>query len=199
WTGRIRGGPDQEWMEFVAEQHNGLDAPARFFYMDARRGGLPVAIYHDMRGGRARMRVRLLSMIPLVHETGPEMDRAETVTLFNDIALLAPGGLVDADTEWEVVDGERVLGRFTQGSNIVEAVLHFGEGGMLTDFVSDDRYAADPGADGGFVRMRWSTPVTEWRTFDGLRVMSRGQGVWHPEGAPSWTYVEMTLTDLVWR
>lgn len=198
WRGRIRGGPDEAWMEFEAEQHNVLDDPARFFYMDARRGGLPVAVYHDLRDGRARMRVRLLSMIPMVHQTGPEMDRAEAVTFFNDLALLAPGALADSRIEWEAVDRSSARARFTLGAHTVEAVLHFGQGGELLDFVSDDRFAADPD-DGGFVPMRWSTPVEGLQTLGGLRVLTRGEGLWHPQGRPAWSYIELTLTHLSWE
>ena len=37
------------------------------------------------------MRVRLLSLIPMVDASGPDLRRKETVTVFNDLCLLAPG------------------------------------------------------------------------------------------------------------
>jgi hypothetical protein len=62
------------------------------------------------------------------------------------------------------------------------------------DFVSDDRLAAS--ADGSeFTRQRWSTPVGEYRRIGALRVMSRGEGRWHPpEG--EFAYIELELVDL---
>ena len=39
--------------------------------------------------------------------TGPEMDRAETETLFNDLCLLAPAALVEVCVRWETVDEHR--------------------------------------------------------------------------------------------
>jgi hypothetical protein len=90
WEGRIRSGPDDPWMSFTAEQHNFLDEPSRFFLMHARRSGLPVDVYHAFQAGSASMRVRLLSMLPVARASGPEFTRAETVTLFNDLVLLAP-------------------------------------------------------------------------------------------------------------
>lgn len=194
WRGRIRGGPDEPWMTFTAAQHNFVREPSRFFLMHARRSGLPVDVYHAFQNGAATMRVRLLSMIPLVNASGPELTRAESVTLFNDLSLLAPGGLVDAPIRWETIDSSSVLGHYTAGPNTVSAVLHFNEAGELVDFVSDDRLAASP--DGTeFVRQRWSTPVEAYRDFGGWRVMSRGEGRWHPpEG--EFVYFEAELLEL---
>lgn len=194
WRGRIRSGPEDPWMEFAAEQYNFVDPPARFFLMDARKGGLPVDVLHAFEDGHATMRVLLASLLPLVDARGPEMDRAETVTVFNDLCLFAPWALLDADVRWEAVDERSVRGRFTLGENTVSALLTFNEAGELVDFVSDDRMAASP--DGkSFEPLRWSTPVAEYRSFGALRVMSRGQGLWHPtEGA--FAYFEGELLEV---
>jgi hypothetical protein len=200
WRGRIRSSPGDPWMEFSAEQYNEVDPPARFFLMDARRGGLPVDVFHAFEDEHATMRVRLLSVFPLVDARGVDMDRAETVTFFNDMCLLAPWVLVDVDVRWEAIDARSVRGRFTLGPNTVSAVLYFNDAGELVDFVSDDRLAAAP--DGkSFERLRWSTPLAGYRWFGPLRVMSRGQGLWHPpEGAFAYfegelVEVEMNPTD----
>ena len=197
WEGRIRGGPDEAWMTFTAEQHNFLDRPSRYFFMDARRAGVPVDVYHRYVDGAATMRVRLLSLLPLVDARGPEMDRAETVTLFNDLVLFAPAALVNAPVRWDEVDARTVRGHYTLGDQSVSATLTFGADGLLTDFVSDDRAAAS--ADGStFTSMRWSTPVSRWGTVDGLPVPADGRGLWHaPTGA--WAYFEGTVTGIEHR
>lgn len=195
WRGRIRGGPDEPWMTFTAEQHNFPSVPARFFLMDARRSGLPVDVLHVYRRGHATMRVRLLSLFPLVNARGPAMDRAETVTVLNDMALLAPGALTDPAIRWEPVDDHTARARYTVGEQSVEAVLHFGETGELVDFVSDDRMAAS--ADGrSFEPMRWSTPVEAYRAFDGRRAPSRGVGLWHPDEGEAYAYFEGEIIEL---
>lgn len=194
WTGRIRAGPDDTWMEFTAEQRNFVEDPARFFLMDARRGGLPVDVFHAFREGRATMRVRLLSLLSLVDAWGPDLDRAETVTLFNDLCLLAPGALVDKNIRWEPIDERSARGFYSVGANTVSAVLHFNAADELVDFVSDDRLAASP--DGKeFVRERWSTPVSEYRSFGPLRLMSRGEGRWHPPSG-DFAYFQAELLDV---
>ena len=42
-TGRIRGSATAPWMPFVAEQHSFFDPPRRYFWMEATRGGVPLA------------------------------------------------------------------------------------------------------------------------------------------------------------
>lgn len=181
-------------MEFTAEQHNFLDEPSRFFLMDARRAGLPVDVLHVFQGDSATMRVRLLSVFQIVENAGPEMDQAETVTLFNDLCLFAPSALVDPSIRWEELDESSARAWYTVGDRTISAVLHFNEVGELVDFVSDDRLAASP--DGKtFTPLRWSTPVSGYRDFGGRRVFSRGEGWWHPpEGA--YAYIELELVEL---
>jgi hypothetical protein len=194
WVGRIRATADDPWMEFTAEQANFVDEQSRFFRMDARRGVFPVDVLHVFRGGHATMRARLLSVVPVMEAQGPEMDRAEMVTLLNDLALLAPGALIDPRIQWESIDARSIRARYTLGSTTVTAVLEFDDAGDLVDFVSDDRMAASP--DGSqFVPRRWSTPVGGYRRFGDVRVMSHGKGRWHgPEG--EFTYIELELVEL---
>jgi len=181
-------------MEFTAEQYNVVDEPARFFILTATRRGLPVHVFHAFRDQVATMKVRLLGLVPLVDARGVELDRAETVTLFNDLCLLAPGALVHSAIRWEPIDRRSARGHYPLGSNTVSAVLTFNEVGELIDFVSDDRLAVSP--DGTrFTRQRWSTPVRDYRQFGPWRVGSRGEGRWHPpEG--EFAYVELELLDL---
>jgi len=194
FSGRIRGGPEAPWMSFVGEQYNFFDPPARLFAMDARMSGLPVDVFHRFVGSEATMRVRVASIYPMVDASGPGLTRAETVTLFNDMCVFAPGALVDADVVWRELDAAQVEGTFTHAATSVRAVLIFGPSGELIDFVSDDRGAVS--SDGtSITTMRWSTPLGEYRTFDSHKISARGTGRWHPAGAEAYDYIELELRD----
>ena len=195
WRGRIRGTPDGPWMSFTAEQHNFPAEPARFFHMRAVRGGLPVDVYHSFATGEASMRVKLLSLVPLVDARGAEVTRAETVTLLNDIALLAPSELLSPAIRWEPIDERSARASYTVGANTIAAVLHFDEAGDLVDFVSDDRLAASPDGE-TFVGKRWSTPVRGHRAFGPLRTFTHGEGRWTSDEEGEWTYLEIELLSL---
>ncbi len=120
-------------------------------------------------GPHATMQVKLCSLLQMVDASGPDMDRAETVTMFNDLCVLAPAALIDAPVHWTAVDTHRVRGEFTSGAHTVAAELIFATDGSLVDFVSDDRLRA--ASDGRrFVRQRWSTLVDAHRGLpDGRR------------------------------
>ena len=104
-TGRIRRSATAPWMPFRAEQHNFYDPPRRYFWMEATRGGLPVVGLHAYDETDASMRIRLLSLVPVVDLGGTDMMRTETVTIFNDLCLLAPGSLLDPAIRWREIDG----------------------------------------------------------------------------------------------
>lgn len=195
WTGRIRGSPDEAWMGFSAEQHNHIDPPARMFFMDARRSGLPVDVFHLFEAGGASMQVRLLSVVPMVRADGPDLTLAETVTLLNDLAILAPAALVHSRIRWEAVDDRSARASYAIGANTIRAVLSFNGEDELVDFVSEDRLRASP--DGReFTPVRWSTPLSLYRQFGPLHVASRGEAWWHPRGADPFSYLEMELLGL---
>lgn len=176
--GRIRSGPDARWMSFTGEQYNFYDQPSRLFLMSASIFGLPFQAFHRFIGASATMQVKVASAVRMVDAKGPEMDEAETVTLFNDLCVFAPGALIDPRIQWQALGPQSVAASFTNLSHTIHAVLSFNGLGELVDFVADGRAAAS--ADGkSFTKMRWSTPLAEYRGFGAHRVMTEGEGIWH--------------------
>ena len=196
--GRIRGGADQPWMSFTGEQVDTFGAvPQRVFHLDATMRGLPVSVLHvyDERG--ATMRAELLDVVPVVDADGPEMDRSETVTLFNDLVVWAPAALVDAPVDWTVLDEHTVRGTYAVHGQRVTADLVLDDHGDLVDFVSHDRSRAS--ADGSsFTAQTWTTPVSGYAEVHGRRIATHGTARWDaPEPEGLFTYVELDVDDLV--
>jgi hypothetical protein len=169
--------------------------PSRVFFMDATMKGIPTDVLHVYVGSTATMQVRIASLVPLVDAHGPEMDRAETVTLLNDLCVLAPAALVDALIDWTPIDDHHVRATFTNAGHTISAVLTFDDDHELVDFVSDDRFMSS--RDGRtFTPQRWSTPITDYRSIDSRRVAVVGGGRWHPDDAPSFDYLEFHTDDI---
>jgi hypothetical protein len=181
FTGQMRSKPEAPWMNIRAEQHEFFDAPGRLFLMQASLYGIPFEALHMYVGASATMQVKVASLVEVVDARGPKMDRSETVTLFNDMCLLAPGSLVDAKATWQERDERTVGATFTNAGNTIRAELSFDEEGDLVGFVSNDRYQS---ADGVTYRsFPWSTPVHEYRDFGGVRLAARGEAIWkQPDG-----------------
>lgn len=195
FSGRIRGGPAEPWMPFRAMQYSRLDGPARLFYMEATRGGVPITGYHRFADGAATMRVKVLGAFPVVDARGATFTATEAVTVLNDLCLMAPGALLDAPIRWQPIDDRTTGVEFTAAGHTVHATLLFDDAGHLRDFVSDDRGALS--ADGKrFERLRWSTPVIERRRFGALEVASFGEARY---AAPTgdYAYGEFRIEELV--
>jgi hypothetical protein len=198
--GRIRSGPGQAWMPFAGRQVNSFGLrPQRLFIMDAKRSGVPVTVLHQYTDATATMRAKVLSLVPVVDAAGPEMNRGETVTVFNDLVAFAPGAIVDAPIQWTAVDSSHVRGVLTVGDESVSAVLTFDTDHRLVDFVSQDRSRAS--SDGrSFTPLPWSTPLSDHREIRGHLVPMAGEARWEapaPEG--SFTYVDLDLDDIVYN
>ncbi|MBL8610481.1 MAG: hypothetical protein JNL38_24300 [Myxococcales bacterium] len=198
FRGRIRGGPAEPWMEFTADQASSYGPlPERYFLMDATMKGLPVDVFHRFACDGATFSVRVLSLVTAVEAKGPEMNRSETVTLFNDLAVFAPARLADPAIRWEAIDDRSARAHYTRGAETIAATLFFDERGELVDFASDDRSQASP--DGkSFARLRWTTPVRDYRERGGRRVSTHGEARWDAPGG-SYAYVEMDLVSLEYR
>jgi hypothetical protein len=196
FRGRIRGGPSDAWMSFEADQQSFTDRPTRLFLMGASMWGLPVQAFHRFAGASAAMQVKIAGVVEIVDAHGPVMDRSETVTLFNDMCILAPGSLLSPSITWERLDDRTARAHFANGAQTISAVLHFDEEGLLTDFVSDDRSRAS--RDGRtFTPLRFSTPVRDYRPYGPVRLASHGEARWHapvPEG--EFTYGEFELLEI---
>ncbi|HSO31930.1 MAG TPA: DUF6544 family protein, partial [Labilithrix sp.] len=176
WRAQMRSKPDAAWMDARADQHDFFDEPARVFLMDASLYGIPFVALHRYVGPAATMQVRVASFVDIVDARGPEMNQSETVTLFNDLCLLAPAALVEARVTWEPIDARSVRGTFTNAGQTIHAVLAFDAQGDLADFVSNDRFLSGDGKK--YESFPWSTPIRDYRDFGGRRVASRGETVW---------------------
>jgi hypothetical protein len=140
------------------------------------------------------MRVKAAALVPVVDVSGAEMNQGETVTMFNDMCVMAPATLIDPAIAWESVDARTARARFTNAGQTIRAELSFNEAGELTHFWSDDRYQASP--DGRTVKkVRWSTPLASYRSFGPVRLASGGGGRWHEPGR-DYAYIELTLDDV---
>ncbi|MDX5318106.1 MAG: hypothetical protein LPK38_01905, partial [Actinomycetes bacterium] len=178
--------PGQAPMRARSVQYSFFGRPARLFLMDARMFGLPVRALHVYREERATFTVRIASTVNMVDQKGPEISAAETVTVLNDMCLMAPGALLDPRLAWSPVDDRSAEVTFTNGPHVVSATLVFNDRDELVDFWSDDRPDSSSGT---FIPMRWSTPIAEYRDLDGRHLLHRGGAVYHRPNGP-FTYGE---------
>ncbi len=189
FTGEMRG-RNQNWFKFTTLQYNFFDEPARLFFMKAQMFGITVPGYHKYQNETASMDIRLFGLFTVAQAKGQEMNLAETVTVFNEMCIMAPASLIDKRIEWETIDAHSARAFFTNGANKISAALYFNEMGQLINFVSDDRYDVND-----IKQYRFSTPMKDYKEIDGVNVPGYGEGVWHyPEG--EFVYGKFTLNHI---
>lgn len=187
---RAKGKP---YFPFVGEQYNFFKEPTRLFFMSAKIKGLVVPGYHKYSNKKANMDIRLFGLIKIVNPKPGVLDKAETVTFFNDMCLLAPGALIDSRVQWEEVDTVTTKAIFTNGPITVSAILYFNDEGQLINFESEDRRDVNE-----MKQYKFSTPVSDYKNFDGYQLISCGDMIWHhPDG--EFKYGQIKIKQVVYN
>jgi hypothetical protein len=192
--GTMRRGADGDWITIHARQYNFFDDPARLFFIESSLYGIPFDGYHAYVDNVARMRVKIGGLLEVVDARGPQMDQAETVTMFNDMCLFAPGTLISPTIRWEHIDSLTVRAVFTNKGHTISAILKFDPSGALRDFLSNDRFLSNDGKT--YLNYPWSTPVRGFIERDGRRVLAAAEAIWHyPTGPRPYARFEITTID----
>lgn len=177
FEGKMRNGLDAPWMNIHAQQVSTIHDPERIFYIESSMYGLPFDGLHLYKNGHANMQIKALSLIKVVNGQGRQMDQGETVTLFNDMCVIAPATLIDTNIKWQTIDDRTVKASFTNKEQTIAATLYFNEEGALINFISNDRFQSADGKT--FNSYPWSTPLRDYKLYDGRKVASYGEAIWH--------------------
>ncbi len=164
----------KDFFPFTCEQYNFFDEPTRLFFMKAKVKGITVPGYHKYTNATALMDIRLFGFFPVVKKSGKAMNQIETVTLFNDMCLMAPATLIDKRIVWQAIDSNSAKATFTNHTITISAILYFNKQGQLVDFISNDRDVN---------HYAFTTPVSNYKNINGINIMTYGETIWHyPDG-----------------
>lgn len=192
---QMRSSSTAPWMTSTATQYEFFNPPARLFHMKATRAGIPFDIYHRYVDGAATFQVKIVGLYPMVDKAGIAMTKTETVTLMNDILVMAPAAVLDLPFAWETLSEHTVRATFNNAGFTVSAILTFDAAGDLVGFVSTDRWLPD----GTTAKdVPWSTPISAYAAVNGIRIGTRGDANWiAPSG--EWTYGKFTIRDIAYN
>jgi len=164
----------KDFFSFTCEQYNFFDEPTRLFFMKGKIKGFTVPGYHKYSNAVATMDIRLFGLFSVAELSGDIANKVETVTLFNDMCLIAPATLIDKRITWQAIDNTSVKATFTNHGITIAAILFFNEKGQLVDFTSKDRDVN---------QYLFSTPVSNYKNINGVNIMTYGEAIWHyPDG-----------------
>jgi hypothetical protein len=170
-----------DWMDVDVDQYEFFGEYTRLFYIRSSMYGIPFDGLHAYTGDQATMQISVAGIFRVVDAKGDSMTKSETVTLFNDMCLMAPSTLIDSSIQWEVIDQQTVRARFTNKGFAIKADLTFDSSGALVNFSSNDRYLSEDGTT--YTAYRWTTPVSGYTVINGRTIPTYGEAIWHtPEG-----------------
>jgi hypothetical protein len=193
FEGEFKTDPEKDWSKMKAVQYSSLKDITRLYFMEMKMSGLPIVGLHKYADAKAIMLVKLAGLVTVADGKGEEMNQGETVTVFNDMCMFAPASLIDERIQWESIDPLTVKATFDNKGIKVSAFLYFNGKGELINFVSDDRYYSPTGKT--YQKIRWSTPVKEYKDYNGIKISSGGEAVWSfPEG--DYYYARATIKEI---
>lgn len=191
--GEMRLDENKDWAPITAEQKTFINQGIRLFYMTMKYKGIPINGLHHFEKGEASMVIKILDLIKVVDQRGEIMNKAETVTFFNDMCIFAPSTLIDADIIWQEIDELSIMAHYTHEGITISAQLFFNEKGQLINFVSNDRYKIEN--NNAYAQIKWSTPVSGYKNFNGYNLASTGEGIWHYEDR-DFSYIKMNIKNV---
>jgi hypothetical protein len=163
------------------------------FVWDAtmRVAGIPVGRTRDMyHSGQGRMLVKAASLVTVADAQGVEMDQGSMMRYLSEM-MWFPSAFLEDNVSFEAIDATSAHVTLTDQGKTATATVFFDSAGRLTNFVAQ-RYAIA----GGRSDLRtWSTPITGYGEFAGLKLPAGVKAVWKlTEGDRE--DIDVTVTEL---
>lgn len=186
--GELRLG-DKGWIPFTAEQYYRLDPPGFIWEANATMSPLLTIVGRDsFVDGRGSIDMRLLGVVPVAKQSGPDLDRGALMRYLNEI-MFFPAGAISPYITWERIDTSSARATLNDRGLSATATFVFDDQGRLTTMVAE-RYDGEVGA----VRP-WSTPISAYGELGGMRVPIAGEAVYARETG-DYPYIRIRITAL---
>lgn len=192
--GKFRLGKERPWMEFKAEEFYTTTPPGFRWIAKFKMFGIPLLKVDDKyEKGHGRMYARLLGLKTLFDEKGEKLEQASMLRYLNEM-MWFPTAFLNSNISWEELDGNAARVKFTDNDKEVEAQLLFDDDGRLKNFTAI-RYRENAGE---YTLDQWSTPITSYGEYCGLKLPQKGLAVWHlPDG--DFPYIELEIKEAEYK
>jgi hypothetical protein len=186
--GRFRQAKGQPWMSFTAVEHVTTDPPG-FVWTTAMRlfPLLSISGRDSHRDGRGSIEMRALGLIPVAKASGPAIDQGALLRYLNETMWFPAAAARSPDITWEVIDASAARATIRYRDATGSAIFVFDAQGRPVDMVARRQDLARGRLE------TWSTPISAYGQFDGVRIPVAGSGVWRYETG-DFTYIELRIT-----
>jgi hypothetical protein len=139
--------------------------------------------------GHGRMLVKVASLWPVADASGVQTDQAAMMRYLSEM-MWFPAAFLAGNISFEAVDDSSARVILTDHGRSATATLVFDQQGRLTDFVAKRYRTADANDP-----ETWSTPVTGYGEYEGLRLPACGKAIYKLPGGDL-EYIDVTITGL---
>jgi hypothetical protein len=189
--GFFRPKPDQKWMPLEAEQYYTTNPPGFLWFAKIYAiPFIPMNARDLYMNGQGNMHGRILSTIPIIDASGPELNQGAMVRYLNEIVWFPTAWLSDY-LSWEPINSTSAKVTMNYGGISASAIVYINEAGDIMNFTAE-RYMMD----GETYKMgKWSTPATGYGEFNGIRIPTKGKAQWHLESG-EYAYIDVEIVAL---
>ena len=192
YTGQFRQSLEQPWMPMVAEQRYTTDPASFEWQAKFKMMGIPILRVTDRyEQGKGSMRGKLAGIFTIFDAKDHKaLDQGSMMRYLNEV-MWFPTAYFSEKFAWQAIDDASAQITYTDFGRSISATLFIDAEGKLTNFIGE-RYRE---LNGEYTLDKWSTPITSYAEFNGLRLPGGGTGTWLlPEG--ELTYIELSLQEL---
>jgi len=187
--GQFRLGEDKGWMPFEAEEYYTTDPPGFVWSVSMEMAPLLTIRGRDRYvEGEGGIDMRLLGTIPVARKSGGALDQGAMLRYLNEI-MWFPAAAVSPYITWKGVDANSAEATMSYGGVTAAATFVFDGHGKL------ETMTAQRNNDSKGQALPWSTPITSYGQFAGVRIPVAGEAIWTYDTG-DFSYIRLRVTDL---
>ncbi len=188
--GKMRTKPDGNWIPFQAEQWFTPQEPGFVWLADVKTApGIHLSGRDIFIDGTGQMVIKLLSIIPVVHATGEQINQGTLIRFLAEICWF-PSAALSKHIRWEPIDSLSARAIMSYKGTTGSGIFTFSESGDIHSFMAKRYYNRKEGA----ILADWYIEINpqSFKMFDGIRVGSKAEVTWKlDEGDYTWLQLEI--------
>ena len=190
--GRIRSSESAGWMELEADETYATGDPGFVWRAALPSRALPVVIGRDeYLDGSGSILMKALALMPVADEHGDGLRGAGLMRYLNE-AMWFPAALLGPNVTITALDSNSFTATITDRGLTAEAIFFVDADGKLTNFRAQRFNTTTRTME------TWETPVSGYRTINGLNLPTTGSAVWKLAGGDL-DYIELEITSLAYE
>ncbi|HOF19888.1 MAG TPA: hypothetical protein PLO24_01405 [Bacteroidales bacterium] len=184
--------PGQEkWMKAEATQYTALNVPAFIWTVELKINRLLQIQGRDkFADGKGDMLIKMNSLINIVNELGEKIDEGALQRYLGEMVWF-PSLALSPYITWEKIDSATARAYMTFKGTSGSGIFYFNSSGDVISYYAlryKDNFAEAK-------RYGWKMNITEYKTFEGIKVPSKMNSVWELDEG-DWTWLNLEVTDI---